>query len=293
MLDALTARMHIGLAPNCVAVVRAGGRLRRAIQDEGTHAWTTASSPSALEVGEALRSLLANMRCRGLRAEVVLSDDLVRHWMVTPPVNARSVDACRLAAQARFVALFDEGTDGWRWGADWRVDRPFLASALPLDWLAMLQQVCSAHGMHLLSVSPELVSVWNRWRRHLCAGDWLASACGGRVTLAALDAGGLQQVGRAFLSSDDAAVGDAADPRLHRMVEREALRWMLDMPQRLRWWGPISSSARHPAAPEGPGSSTGTGWSCFPLTAHPAAVAPILAAAEAVRPGLRLAMAAW
>jgi aspartyl-tRNA synthetase len=111
--------------------------------------------------------------------------------------------------------------------------------------------------------------------------------------IAALDAGGLQQVGRAFLSSDAAAVGDAADLRLQRMVEREALRWMLDMPQRLRWWGPISSSARHPPAPDGSGSSTGAGWSCFPLTAHPAAVAPILAAAEAVRPGLRLAMAAW
>ena len=278
MLDALTARMHIGLAPNCVAVVRAGGRLRRAIQDQGTHAWATASSLSALEVGEALRSLLANMRCRGLRAEVVLSDDLVRHWMVTPPVNARSVDACRLAAQARFVALYDEGTEGWRWEADWRVDRPFLASALPLEWIVM---------------SPELVSVWNRWRRHLSAGDWLASACGGRVTLAALDAGGLQQVGRAFLSSDDAAVGDTADTRLQRMVEREALRWMLEMPPRLRWWGPIPSSARHPPVPDGPGSSTGAGWSCFPLTAHPAAVAPILAAAEEVRPGLRLAMAAW
>jgi len=293
MLDALTARMHIGLTPSCVAVVKSAGWPRRAIQDEGTHAWDTGSSPTALQFGEALHSMLASMRCRGLRAEVVLSDDLVRHWMVTPPVNARSVEACRLAAQARFAALYGEGTDGWRWGADWRVDRPFLASALPLEWLVMLQQVCSAHGMHLLSVSPELVSVWNRWRRHLCAGEWLASACGGRVTLAALDVGGLRQVGRVILSSGAAAAADATDPGLQRAVEHEALRWMLDMPQRLRWWGPMSSSALLLPAPDGPGSSTGARWGCSALTSHPAAVASILTAAEAVRPGIRLATAAW
>ncbi|MFZ4650797.1 MAG: hypothetical protein ACOYLV_08800 [Rubrivivax sp.] len=293
MLDALTARMHIGLTPSCVAVVKSAGWPRRAIQDEGTHAWDTGSSPSALQVGEALHSLLASMRCRGLRAEVVLSDDLVRHWMVTPPVNARSVDACRLAAQARFAALYGEGTDGWRWGADWRVDRPFLASALPLEWLVMLQRVCSVHGVHLLSVSPELVSVWNRWRRHLCAGEWLASACGGRVTLAALDSGGLRQVGRVFLPPGAAAVADATDPGLQRAVEREAFRWMLDMPRRLRWWGPGSSSAPLPPAPDDSSPLAGTTWTCLPLTGHPVAVASTLAASEAVRPAIRLATAAW
>jgi len=293
MLDALTARLHIGLAPSCVAVVRTREWPRRMITEERTHAWASGSRPSSVEAGQALGSLLSRLPCRGLSAQVVLSDDLVRHWMVIPPVNARSVQDCRLAAQARFLALYGEGTEAWRWQADWRVDRPYLASALPAEWWVMLQQVCAAHGLHLQSIAPEMVSVWNRWRRHLRPGDWLASACGRRVTLGVIDTGGLIKIGRVALSDVAAAEADPAHPELQRAVAREALRWMLDRPQRLLWWGPVMESARQGSDSAEPSHPADPHRTCVALAAHRAAVSVILGAGAAVRPGLRLATSVW
>lgn len=301
MLEAMSARLHIGLARDGVAVVRTGGWPRRRVLAHGVHALApaaTATSDSAGPAGQALDALLdallariaAGPGGRRLRADVVLSDDLVRHWIVAPPVNARSIADCRLAAQGRFLALFGQDIDGWHWDADWRADRPFLASALPKPLLTLLQQRCQAHGLRLAAVSPELVTGWNRWRRRLVAGDWLASACGRRLTLIASDGAGLRQVGRLLLPADLAAAPATAGTWLQQAVQREALRWMLEPPRRLCW----SGQAPAPWQPAGtPPSPQAADWTCTVLAPSTQVAECLAAASEADRPALQLALAAW
>jgi hypothetical protein len=61
----------------------------------------------------------------------VLSNDWARFWTVTPPVNAVRMSDCQAAAQLRFQALYDTSLAGWQMTADWQIDSPFLACAIP------------------------------------------------------------------------------------------------------------------------------------------------------------------
>lgn len=300
-------RLHLGLTQDGAAAVRSGGWPRRRVLAQSVQAWTApggtmrALATSASLAGPVLDALLAELASgpgrRRLPVDVVLADDLTRHWIVTPPANARSVGDCRLAAQARFQTVFGQSIEGWHWDADWRADRPFLCSALPQDWLAVLQQSCARHGLALGTVAPELVTSWNRWRRQLLVGDWLASACGQRVTLVASDAGGLLRIGRLMLPAGAVGSTTAARGWLQQAVRREALRWMLEMPSRLLWSGEAPApwpQAGDAATDTGPDAAANASpWACVAPARSREAADCLATARVADRPALHLALAAW
>jgi hypothetical protein len=158
--------------------------------------------------------------CEGLPAEIIVADEWVRMFMVTPPKNCSRIEDCRAAANMRFQSLYGEGVSDWHLEADWDPQYPFLACALPQPLRSALLQVATEHRLTLTSVLPHFIATWNRWHRQLTATSWFGMVHDNTLTLGIVDQQRL--CGVRTVSMPDHAWND---PQwLPDYVQREALR---------------------------------------------------------------------
>ena len=177
-----------------------------------------------------LHVILAALPCRGAMTTVTVDDDWCRMFVVTPPANAAHRRDCDAALALRFQQLYGDAAESWILQADWRIDAPFLAAALPRALHAALLQAGAAFKLRYIAILPHAVAAWNRWHHEVRRGDWFGVAHADRLTLMALDGGALRAVLRMSLSQDA-----MMDPGwLSACVEREALRMNLTLPQRVQ-----------------------------------------------------------
>lgn len=169
---------------------------------------------------------------------VVLADELVRLWHVTPPSGCSRLADLEGAAALRFQQLHGEPAAAWQLSADWQLERPFLAAAVARPLLAALRQASDHHALRLVEVAPQFVVLWNRWRASLATGDWFGVVHDGVLTLAVCDGGGVAAL-RALAMS---APADAA--WLRAQLAREALRLNRPAPARLRLCGAVPAAWR-------------------------------------------------
>jgi hypothetical protein len=148
--------LRLGVAPDGLALVRTSiwphertrllGEVRFAAL--GTNA-----------IGRELDALLAEHMVAGWQLRVVLSDELVRLWQVTPPQGAARMADLEAASALRFQSLFGASPAGWAIRADWSATQPFLASAVPQDLLERLQLAAVSHGFRVGLGRPERLQV--------------------------------------------------------------------------------------------------------------------------------------
>ena len=243
MLSSLKAgfgqSLRIGIAPDALALVRTSIWPHERARLLGQVA---AAGADPVSLGAALGMLLGEHEVAGLPVTVVLSDDLVRLWQVTPPQGATRLADLEAAAMLRFNALFGGGAAGWKISADWDAARPFLAAALPLALLEQLTAAASAQHFRLVEIVPQFVAAMNRFRRQRRAGAWFGVVHGGVLSVAAFDDDVLAAVRTAPIPAE------ADRDWLEGHVAREALRVGLGRPERLQICGP---------APKGWASSAG------------------------------------
>jgi len=243
MLSALKSgigqSLRIGIAPDALALVRTSIWPHERARLLGQVA-ATGNDPVSL--GAALGMLLGEHDVAGLPATVVLSDDLVRLWQVTPPEGAVRLTDLEGAAALRYQALFGGSLAGWSLSADWDAARPFLAAALPLALLEQLTAAASAQRFKLVEIVPQFVAAMNQHRRVRRAGAWFGVVHGGVLSVAAFD-------GDLLAAVRTAPIPEGSDRDwLEGHVAREALRVGLSRPERLQLCGP---------APTGWASSAG------------------------------------
>jgi hypothetical protein len=243
MLSALKSgigqSLRIGIAPDALALVRTSIWPHERARLLGQVA-ATGNDPVSL--GAALGMLLGEHDVAGLPATVVLSDDLVRLWQVTPPEGAARRADLEGAAALRYQALFGGSLAGWTLSADWDAARPFLAAALPLALLEQLTAAASAQRFKLVEIVPQFVAAMNQHRRVRRAGAWFGVVHGGVLSVAAFD-------GDLLAAVRTAPIPEGSDRDwLEGHVAREALRVGLSRPERLQLCGP---------APKGWASSAG------------------------------------
>lgn len=179
-----------------------------------------------------LRAALKRAQCRRMSTHIVLADELVRYFMVTPPQNAGSLRDCRAAAQMRFQSLYGEATTAWQIQADWDARVPFLACAIPTSFLNALQAVLADRQLALAELTPRFVAAWNRSHGKLHDDAWLGVVHERGMTVGAIHDGRLRAV-----RSLDGMPEDFSAERLHGMIAREALLLNLPMPSRLQLSG--------------------------------------------------------
>jgi hypothetical protein len=111
----------------------------------------------------------------GLPVHITFADALVRYFIVTPADNGVRMQDLRAAAAVRFQTLYGDDPGGWQLAADWQAAEPFLACAVSRLWSEVVQRAVSAGRGCIVSATPEFVAAWNRSRRELGAGTWLAT----------------------------------------------------------------------------------------------------------------------
>jgi hypothetical protein len=190
----------------------------------------------AAALGPALRRLFEQAAPAGWPLTVVLSDELVRLWQVTPPRAASQMADLEAAAALRFRALFGAPPASWKISADWNLANPFLAAAVPQTLLALLEQASHEHGLHLVGIVPQFVAALNEWRKARRQGAWFGLVQGGVLTLAAYDGAALVAVRAAVFP-----VGAGRD-WLDAHVAREALRLGLECPEHVQLCGPAPTA---------------------------------------------------
>jgi len=239
IMPRLGRALRIGIAPDGLALVRTSlwrherARLLGQVRAGG-------GNPAA--IGVALAMLLGEHASAGWPVTVVLSDELVRLWQVTPPQGASRMADLQGAAALRFQALFGAGVDGWKIGADWNATQPFLAAAIPQPLLDTLAAAARSHRFHLVEIVPQFVAALNQHRRARRTGAWFGVVHGDVLSVAAFD-------GKTLAAVRTTPIPPGADRDwLEGHVAREALRVGLGRPERLQVCGP---------APKGWASSAG------------------------------------
>jgi len=226
--------LRLGLGHDSLALVRVGRVFGRGATVLAEARLADAHDSASLRQG--LRALLAEVRVTGWPLSVVLADELVRMWQVAPPPNAARPADLEAAASMRYQALFGAPSGGWKIAADWQATRPFLAAALPLALIGVLEEAAREARCHLVEIVPQFVAAMNAWRRQHRPGAWFGLVHGQILTLAAYD-------GRALAALRTAVVPPGADREwLESHVAREALRVGVGRPERVQVCGPAPRS---------------------------------------------------
>jgi hypothetical protein len=221
--------LRLGVGTHGLALVKSSRWSGKGLSVLAEQRLDPADGDQALARG--LRHLVAAAPPAGWPVTVVLADELVRMWQVTPPPAASRMADLEAAAALRFQSLFGAPAAGWSISADWDAARPFLAAAVPLALLAKLQQGAAAHRFHLVEIVPQFVAALNRWRKLRRPGAWFGLVQGGVLTLAAYD-------GRAFAAVRTAVIPEGADRDwLEAHVAREALLVGAGRPELLQLCG--------------------------------------------------------
>jgi hypothetical protein len=192
-------------------------------------------APGALDTPAAMQAALATVLdgAAGWPLTIVLADELVRMWQVTPPQLSTRLADLEAAAALRFQLLYGEPAAGWEVRAGWDPVRPFLAAALPRAQLGALGQGAAAHQAPVVEIVPQFVAVLNRWRGALKPGAWFGLVHDNVLTLGARDGDAIVAV-RAQVLPDGAGAGWLAEH-----LAREALRLNLPAPERVQLWGSV------------------------------------------------------
>jgi hypothetical protein len=225
------AQLRLGIAPDGAALLKVKGRSR--------HHSVIADSKFLPETPEALpdriRTLLANTRCANMPVTVVLADQWVRLFMVTPPHNATNLRDLEAATAMRFQELYGESIAAWQLSAHWNARQPFLACATPRPVIAALQQLAHEYRWKVLSIAPHFITAWNRYHKQLDGKAWFGVTHQNLLTLAAIEQGQLRAMGVSKV--DEGIWRDEQALRTH--LQREALRMNLPSAQQVHLCGYI------------------------------------------------------
>lgn len=233
MRSGLTQGLRIGLSRTGIALVRTGGW-------RSQHSAVLAEAElSDADFGDGgltarLDSVLGDAGCARLPATVIVADDCVRLFMVTPPQNPMRVRDCRAAAAMRFQTLYGESVgSGWQLQGDWNARDPFLACAMPQALLAALHAAAMTRHITLTEIVPQFIGAWNRWHAAVKPDAWFGLVHANTLTLGITDRRRLRAVRVASKPADG-----AQDQRwLADHIRREALRLNLPVPIRLQLCG--------------------------------------------------------
>jgi hypothetical protein len=221
--------LRLGVAANALALVKTSrwGGPATLVSEQ--------SYASAKGLKDALATLLG-ADYAGWPLTIVLADELVRMWQVTPPPHTTRLADLEAAAALRFQRLYGEPAANWIVGAGWDQARPFLAAALPRALLGALEEGAGVRHMKLVEIVPQFVALLNVCSGALRPGAWFGTLHDNVLTLGATD----PAHGGAVVAVRAQALPDSPGPGwLAEHLAREALRLNLAAPERLQLWGAL------------------------------------------------------
>ncbi|WP_426342030.1 hypothetical protein ACN9MZ_10195 [Pseudoduganella sp. S-14] len=244
MLKNFTQSLRIDVTPQALRLLRVrrwSPAAPELLAGQGLAAGTAGPVGVAEALPGALAALLAGQDAAGMCASFVLSDDLVRLWQVTPPVQATRLADLEGAAALRFYTLYGETPAAWHVSADWNAAAPFMAAAVPRLLKAAIENAAAQHGLAVTAIVPHFVAAWNRHAGALKNDAWFGVAQDNVLALAACEDGKLRAVRHV-------AIPHGADHYwLTQAAQREALLLGLQPPALIQLSGEIPPALAKPA----------------------------------------------
>ena len=198
MLKLRPKRIRVGISPGSVVVTASQGLWRQTNHIVAVRSVPAEKTGVFQYLCDMLSGIVTEHGLQSSTASLVISDALMRQWLVEPPSNVSSLDDLRAAAASRFQSIFGESPVQWEIRADWQSARPFLAAGLPQVYVQALNTSLNACRLQAESICQQTVVALNRWGSRLSAGSWLVLYQDGRATILVLDGqaalAGLRQV---------------------------------------------------------------------------------------------------
>lgn len=220
---------------------------RKHVLFEGSVSPDAIRTPSSELSNLIFQALADHSSLNGLYLRVVIADELLRYFMVTPPANALSWSDCESAALMRFESLYDTPSVNWTLRFCPHAYKPFLACALPAAFIQAIQTASQARGHHLMGLQPFFTWCWNQWVKSSqskgCKG-WIGAGMGETLTI------GIVQ--NNLLTSVFSMPFDFEKPndwqQTYGQLALEATRFGVQKPQRLDLFIPPTSKTGSIAA---------------------------------------------
>jgi hypothetical protein len=225
--------LRIGISHRSLTLLQVGSRwCRQPVTLIADHATQHDGHASVESLTLQLRTMLAEAQLSGMRTEVVLADDLVRYFTVTPPKNAGSLADCRAAALLRFQSLYGESAADWHVEADWQAAVPFVACAMSMALRTSVLNVLQEKHLSLIRMAPQFIAAWNQYCRQLKDHAWFGLVHGHGVTVGVIESRRLRAI-RVLQAPDD------GEPLawLPMRLSREALTLGVVPPERIQLAG--------------------------------------------------------
>jgi len=245
MLKNFTQSLRVEVTPQALRLLRVR-RWSKAAPELLAEQTLAAEALPPIAVAEvlpsALASLLAGQDAAGAAVCFVLSDELVRLWQVTPPVQAARLADLEGAAALRFHTLYGEAPAAWHVSADWNAAAPFMAAAIPRMLKSAIENMAAQHGLTVTAILPNFVAAWNRHAVALKNGAWFGVAQANVLALAACEEGRLRALRHI-------AIPHGADHYwLTQAAQREALLLGLQAPSLIQLSGDVPAALAKPAS---------------------------------------------
>lgn len=248
MLKNFTQSLRIEVTPQAMRLlrVRRWGSAAPELLAEQALSASGAAAGGAAGVADALpgalAALLDGQAASGVAAAFVLSDELVRLWQVTPPVQSARLADLEGAAALRFYTLYGETPAAWHVSADWNAAAPFMAAAIPRLLKTAIENAAAQHGLSVIAIVPHFVAAWNRHAGALKNDAWFGVTQDSVLALAACENGKLRAVRHV-------AIPHGADHYwLTQAAQREALLLGLQPPALIQLSGDVPPALAKPAS---------------------------------------------
>lgn len=156
------------------------------------------------------------------RAEVILSDSLVRYAVMPWSADVSAGEERRAMTRIHFEAMFGPMLGEWEFQvapAGYRQAR--VACAVDSRLSSALHALFAVHKMRMVSLRPYLMCVINHWHAQLSGDALLVVVAPDHCMMAGFKAGAWHSVRRIRL-------GDASGARLQQLIQRERVLQGLD-----------------------------------------------------------------
>jgi hypothetical protein len=241
MLERFCTSLRVGIARDGLTLLQCKSGSSAAVKVLAELALAPEDATSPALMAKQLQQLFTMAPATRMPITVVLADDWVRLWQVTPPMKTVRLSDLEAAATLRFQTLFGEIASDWSITADWDTQVPFFAAAIPRWLLLAIETETLARKLTLLAVAPQFLMAWNRWCTKLTVGAWFVMVHDGLLTLGAASGSRLAAICSAPLPSTHDSTW------LATYVRREALRLNCAVPGTLMVCGDLLGTAANAA----------------------------------------------
>jgi len=228
MLKWIYSNLTIGLSSQAFVLLQDANWWRKTSFLETHNFESTKTINTVQNHCEQIASVIQEKKMHGSSAELVLSDELVRQWIVEPPQNVVNLEDLKAAAAARFQVLFGDSASVWQIEADWKFDSPFLASAISKNLAVAIDGLAKKCQLQWKQIAPHSVVLFNRWRNVLPAHAWITVYQNGRLSFLVTNE---KKVVGAYRHISCEVDDISSEKNFINLLNREALRMNLPSPK--------------------------------------------------------------